>query len=154
MKKYLDYETLKSKLIEKAEELRKENFDCVIAVVRGGLTNAHILGKELMLPVGVFYPKERFLYVPEGVPKNGKFLVVEDLIAEGRTTKIIHSFFKDYNYKYYPFLIDYEYQDNDYDYYSIREKDWIVFPWEQVEKVQEGDRGFFREGTDAYGKIK
>jgi hypoxanthine phosphoribosyltransferase len=151
MKKYIDYETLKQKIFEIIPALEKENFDVVVAVVRGGLTIAHIVAKELRLPVGVFYPGDEFLYLPKNTGK--KFLIVEDLIALGRTTKQIHNFFKDYDYKYYPFLIDANYNDNDYDYYSIKTKDWIVFPWEDFEKMPEGDRGLFREKTDNYGKL-
>ena len=150
MKIYFDYETVKQFAVSKAQEMKNENFDCVVAVVRGGLTIAHIIAKELRLPVGVFYPKEQHLYLPTG--PNSKILIVEDLIAEGRTTKIIHKFFKDFEYKYYPFLVDANYKKEDFDYYSIKTKDWIVFPWEDFNKMQEGDRGLFRDKTDLYGK--
>ena len=149
-KEYLEYEDMKQLIYDKIPELQKENFNEVVAVSRGGVSIAQIIAKELRLPMGYIFPgPERLcLYNPEA--KN--VLVVEDLIAQGRTTKIVHKIMKkqNINYKYMPFLMDINYPDRDFDYICMVSKRWIVFPWERFDEVQANDRGLFRNQTDQY----
>lgn len=150
MKKYLEYEDMKQIIYDKIPELKKENFNEVVAVSRGGVSIAQIIAKELKLPMGYIFPGPERLNLYNQCAQ--KILIVEDLVAQGRTTKIVHKIMEDQviKYKYMPFLVDAEYTDTDYDYSCIKTSDWIVFPWERFEQVQEDDRGLFRDQTDKY----
>lgn len=152
-KTYLEYKDLKRMLLEKIPLLEELNINEIIAVSRGGITIAHILGKALNLKVGYLFPDKKEIYFNN--PSNKHILIVEDLIAEGRTTKIIKKMmdekYSDIHYTYMPFLVDANYKDKDYDIKVMRSSEWIVFPWEEFEKMNEGDRGLFRDGTDSYG---
>ena len=159
MKKILDYYDMKKMILEKIPSLRSRNFDEVVAVSRGGLTIAHIIAKELKLQVGVIFPSTRQIVFHN--PKCKNILIIEDLIAEGRTTSIIHDIMNDHPTKWYyyiPFLVDAdfgEYRSDEwrakpYDECFMKTSDWIVFPWEENDSVVEGDRGLFRDNTDSY----
>ena len=87
MKRYLSYPEFTALIDAKIEELKEQEFDEVIAVVRGGLTAAHYIAKKLQLPVGVFYPASetrRGKLILEN-SKHKNLLFVEDLVALGRT---------------------------------------------------------------------
>jgi len=79
MKFYLEYEQLKSICISMAEDISKGFAPHeIIAVSRGGLTPAHIIGKYLRLPVGVFFPDHKELHLYNS--SSTRIVFVEDLI--------------------------------------------------------------------------
>lgn len=156
MKYYLEYEQLKRICISMAEDISK-GFQPheIVAVSRGGLTPAHIIGKYLRLPVGVFFPEYKELHLYN--TSSTRIVFVEDLIAKGRTFRVIQAAMDKYpgiEWTLAPVLIDahYEEEDDGVKYFGFKSKHWVVFPWEEFDKMQEGDRGLFREGSDSYGK--
>lgn len=151
MKKYVTYEEIKEDLNLLYEQIQNKRFQSITAVVRGGLTLAHLISKDLRLPVNVLYPstKTHGLFV-SGRDVRGKTLIVEDLVAEGRTLEDINRHCT-VDYEIYTYLIDKNYAGPFPNYWSKVTDEWIVFPWENVKDVTEGDRGLFREGTDVYG---
>lgn len=142
----MTYELFKEICIQIAD--RYSDVDEIVAVTRGGLTASHIIAKRLKKQVGFFFPSKQ-LYVPYGNPK--KVLIVEDLIATGRTYEIIkESFPKEIEYYFVPILMDASYENTYKLDYGIKSSDWVVFPYEDIEMVTEGDRGLFRDGSGLY----
>jgi hypoxanthine phosphoribosyltransferase len=154
MKRYLNQETMKSMIQAKAGEFSPTMFDEVVAVSRGGVSIGHIFAKAMKLQMGFLFPKKREIAFFNEERDIKAILIVEDLVAQGRTSKIIHDMmaekYSHINYYYLPFLVDADYKDTDYDDCCMIGSDWIVFPWEDMDAMQEGDRGLFRDGTDVY----
>lgn len=154
MKKYLEYEKVKQ--IALTMQLPSD-IGMVIGVSRGGVAFAQLLAKRFRVQMGYWIPKTDTWCVPEK-PGGKDIIVAEDLVAEGRTYRAWKKSVKpkvlsNCNLYFVPLLLDANYPTpEDFPYYGFRESDWIVFPWEQMDRVQEGDRGLFREGTDLYGK--
>jgi hypothetical protein len=89
-------------------------------------------------------------------------VIIEDLVAEGRTffnAKITMDMLNKcskphepkFEYKFVPLLVDANYP-HDFDIYGLKSPIWVVFPYEEFDKMKEGDHGLFRAGTDVYGK--
>ncbi len=158
MKKFLSYTEMVDILDNKIPSLKKQNYDEIVAVVRGGLTAAHYIAKQLRLPVGVFYPandseqKARLILAKK---ESKRLLIVEDLVAKGRTFNELNKFMShtDYDWNFMPVLVDGEY-DHEFELQGMKTTDWIVFPYEKYDKMHEGDRGLFRMKSDAYGVNK
>jgi hypoxanthine phosphoribosyltransferase len=157
MKRFLTYEEMTKALDGKMEELRSLNFSEIVAVVRGGLTAAHYIAKQLRLPVGVYYPSNDAYPTPRLIlaKKNpSRLLFVEDLVAKGRTYLELKNFLDNFpeieEWHFMPICTDAEYPEN-FNLQVMKASDWIVFPYEKMESVKEGDRGFFRKNTDVYG---
>jgi hypoxanthine phosphoribosyltransferase len=156
MKFYLDYEHLKNICIAMAENIALAYKPHeIVAVVRGGLTPAHIIAKHLRLPVGVLFPEYNELHLYNA--SSRRIVFVEDLIAKGRTYRQIKNIMELYpgiDWKMAPVLVDSHYDEtlDNVVTYGFKTSHWCVFPWEDFDKMQEGDRGLFRHGTDSYGK--
>jgi hypoxanthine phosphoribosyltransferase len=156
LKKFLTYEELRSNILTFIPRI-KEEYDPthVVGIVRGGLTISHIIAKELTLPVGVWYPSKDVLTIPDYIPgQDARLLICEDLIAQGRTLTLyqnsasLHAF----TTKFFAYLVDAKYDGDQPEYHVANTSEWLVFPWESIDHVVEGDRGLFRDGTDQYAK--
>lgn len=154
MKTKLSYDELFKLSIELADRIKEymPEVQEVIAVSRGGLTVAHIIAKHLRLPVGLYIPKTHTL-----VSEFKNIVIVEDLVAEGRTFDSLqwtmNTHYPSKNWLFAPFLIDLKYKGPaQLCPHALSTAAWVVFPWEDFDKMQEGDRGLFRNGSDAYGK--
>ena len=154
MKRFLTYEEMTDLLDKQIPYINSLKYDEIVAVVRGGLTAAHYIAKQVRLPVGVFYPandeNEARLILAKKSTK--RILIVEDLVAEGRTYKEIFTFMKgqQLSWNFLPVLVDSKYETN-FHLQCLKTSDWIVFPYENYDKMNEGDRGLFRNKTDSYG---
>lgn len=155
MKRYLTYPEFAKVLDEIILKVKDEGFQEIIPVVRGGLSAAHYIAKELRLPCGAFWPDlggVPFLLVTNRHHK--KILFVEDLVAKGRTYYTIQREMTDnhpeFEWEFAPVLVDSSFPIQ-FKYEGFRSEDWIVFPYEEMSKMNEGDRGLFRERTDNYG---
>lgn len=154
MKRYVDYETFKANSIKLADQVQAEFKPTeVIAIVRGGLTMAHIIAKRLRLPVGVYYPGTSRI-VPAADFRRPLF--VEDLIAQGRTYDLLVKEMDRWSntnvdWRFATYLVDGNI-GSPTPYFCEQTNDWLVMPWEEFDAMQEGDRGFFRDGSDTYGK--
>lgn len=131
--------------------------DEIVAIVRGGNIPATIISKILRKPMGAFWPGDKMYSSPEYMKfdedRPYKIAIIEDLVALGRTKEIVEDYFNDFSdidYKFIPILVDENYPEY-IEEYGLKTSDWIVFPWEDEEKVSEGDRGLFRDRTDKYG---
>lgn len=159
MKRVMDYEEFKTICLRMANEIKRFEPTDLVAVSRGGFSAAHIIAKELNLPIGVYYPKDGMLF--RDGPVYGNMVVIEDLVAQGRTYRKMIDDFRDHdqvmNWAFAPVLIDgnltiTEPMRERLLTYGIRTKDWIVMPYEDEQKMVEGDRGLFRDGSDQYGR--
>lgn len=156
MKRFITYEEMTALLDEQIPKIEAYGFDEIVAVVRGGLTAAHYIAKQLRLPVGVYYPSNDAYSTPRLIlakKKAGKLLFVEDLVAQGRTHAELYKFMKGFpevDWHFMPVLVDGKYENN-FPMQGLKTDDWIVFPYEKYDKMQEGDRGLFRMKTDVYG---
>jgi len=150
MKLYLTYDILKDICLHLVDKVKDNKFDEVVAISRGGLTAAHIIAKELRLPIGFFIPNKNQLILNNENSK--KILVIEDLIAKGRT----YSLFKDYmfnNYKkidfiYVPIIIDKDYENNEISLYPNPCNEIINFNY-----ASNGSDNITVNITDITGKI-
>ncbi len=156
MKRFITYEEMTALLDEQIPKIEAYGFDEIVAVVRGGLTAAHYIAKQLRLPVGVYYPSNDAYSTPRLIlakKKAGKLLFVEDLVAQGRTHAELYKFMKGFpevDWHFMPVLVDGKYEKN-FLMQCLKTDDWIVFPYEKYDKMQEGDRGLFRMNSDVYG---
>jgi len=177
-KVFLEYKDLKNICCSITDKIKREEekpFTEIVAVTRGGLTAAHIFAKELNLDVGMFLPKPYQLALNNDITEDTRLLLVEDLVAQGRTYAEIKDFFRMFNesitnemtaegveyegvkhiidWEFCPILIDDSYEPKDeFKYFGYTSKNWVVFPYEDSEKVVIGDRGLHRDGSDQYGK--
>jgi len=156
VKRFITYEEMTALLDEQIPKIEAYGFDEIVAVVRGGLTAAHYIAKQLRLPVGVYYPSNDAYSTPRLIlakKKAGKLLFVEDLVAQGRTHAELYKFMKGFpevDWHFMPVLVDGKYEKN-FLMQCLKTDDWIVFPYEKYDKMQEGDRGLFRMNSDVYG---
>lgn len=156
MKRFITYEEMTALLDEQIPKIEAYGFDEIVAVVRGGLTAAHYIAKQLRLPVGVYYPSNDAYSTPRlmlAKKKANKLLFVEDLVAQGRTHAELYKFMKGFpevDWHFMPVLVDGKYEKN-FLMQCLKTDDWIVFPYEKYDKMKEGDRGLFRMKTDVYG---
>lgn len=129
-------------------DFKHNNYDEIIAVSRGGLTIAHILSKMLNLKVGFYLPKnkERQAKLIKNSEESKKFLVVEDLVAEGRTYKEVKEFMfhSGNDFDFFPFLLDSKVDPSKFKYFGLTSGNWVVFPWEDIDEVKINDRSLFR----------
>lgn len=152
MKVSMSYGTFKDLCISMAEDVREFNPDVVVAVMRGGMSAAHIIAKHLRLPCECYIPV-RNLCTAVGHTQYQRLLFVEDLVAQGRTYKQLQQYMETVNitdWQFAPVLVDDSFVGS-FRYYGMRTKHWVVFPYEDNEKMLEGDRGLFRLKTDSYG---
>jgi hypoxanthine phosphoribosyltransferase len=148
---YLEYEEFKYICLLMAKRIEKINIDQIVAISRGGISAAHIISKYLKKDVGYFIPKNNELILNHDV-RNIVF--IEDLVAKGRTYNLIKEKMKNSlikNWLFCPVLVDSNYKENDFKIYGFKSNDWIVFPYEEISKMNIDDRGLFRENTDNYG---
>lgn len=154
MQRLMDYAELNSIIESKLPLIKERGYDEIVAVVRGGLTAAHLLAKKLRLPVACYYPatSERDAILVKAKKSSTKLLFVEDLVALGRTYEGLTLFMSERSeeWDFFPILVDSGYQGT-FMIEGIRSSDWVVFPYEDSAKVIEGDRGLFRDETDLYG---
>jgi hypoxanthine phosphoribosyltransferase len=157
---YWEYEKFKEEAVAMARRIKVSFFNptAIVCVVRGGFVPSAIMAKVLGVPCGCWYPKTDTLAIEEG---HSNILVVEDLIAKGRTYEraLTSSSLNKFTWKYAPCLIDKKFLDEtDLDMSYIIDcmkisDEWYVFPWEDINMAKEGDRGLFRDKTDSYGKL-
>lgn len=159
MKRYMDYEEFKSICLQIAHRVKDQEFDEVVAVMRGGLSAGHLIARELKISMGVWEPASGKFMTTGDYPNGGKFLVVEDIIALGRTYGMMGEFAKQYpqhEFHFCPIVIDKGWWDASLQdtppHYGIVTDDWIVFPFEKMEHAVEGTRGLFRKREDKYGR--
>lgn len=161
MKFYLEYEQMKAMCLSIADSLRKSFLpDEIVGIARGGLTPAVIIAKELRLPLGVFYTgtteKESELILTSPYKPEKRIVFVEDIVARGRTFRAVGRHMRTYHtdiaWTFVPIVVDGHIDMPEIFFYGMKTKHWVVMPWEDVDKMKEGDRGLFRERSDAYGK--
>ena len=155
MKEQLNYTEYRRICLNMAQQAKQYKPVEVVAVMRGGMSAAHIIAKELNLPCGAYFPDLReFKSARDSF--SGTILFIDDLVAEGRTYEDL----REYYHKYMPkatvifgaVLVDKKYKGCEPHIIGFKSSDWIVFPYEDYEKVAEGDRGLFRHGTDKYNR--
>ena len=159
MKVHMHYEGLKHIAKKIAGHIATNVKNPVLfSVMRGGMTFGHLVGYELRLPVGAYYPAlKRYLHpslMEAGSLANFMFVFLEDVLATGRTLTTIRTHMGQIgqDFRFYPSVIDQEIFDKGLPEcvahtQSFVTADWIVFPYEEFDVVAEGDRGLFRDGT-------
>lgn len=136
----------------------------VVAVSRGGVSLAHIVAFHAKKQLNYFIPKDNKLFLTEDDEfsflntTSSKFLFVEDLYAKGRTYDLISKFMTKTNVSWSMVVavLDGNVPQNsipsNLSFYH-RTTDWIVFPHEDIDVVNEGDWGLFREGTSTSARV-
>lgn len=143
----MEYEELKQICLAMADKIAQFEPQEIVAVVRGGLTPAHIIAKKLRLNISFFIPETQTWYSEQ---YSNRVAIIEDVVALGRTYQTVANVFSNITYKFCPVVVDYQYNATKFDIYGIKAKQWVVFPYEELTQVKIGDRGLFRKGTDAY----
>lgn len=155
----LSYDELKAIAKDVAETIKKSHTDYeLVAVARGGLTFAQLVSYYLAKPLSFFVPKDKVLLRDWTVDIGTHLIFLEDLIAEGRTFRIIDDYATSVylvSWQMIPMVLDsnapQDIQDR-VNTYGMRTDDWIVFPHEDIDHTVEGDRGLFRDGTSHNAK--
>jgi hypoxanthine phosphoribosyltransferase len=127
----------------------------LVAVARGGLTFAQLVSYYLSKPLEFFIPAYSEMTGSDYWEMYTHFIFLEDVIAEGRTFRIIDDYVTRQglpSWEMIPVVLDSnapaDIQDR-VNTYGMKTSDWIVFPHEDVAHTVEGDRGLFRAGTSA-----
>lgn len=115
----------------------------IIGVFRRGIIPATMLALKRGVEVHGVYPRNFNTIVHE------KFILVDDVVAQGRTLKAIRKCFPSCFFLSVVQDVSAEIKP---DLALFTESEWIAFPWEDEDKVVPGDRGFFRDGTSVYGE--
>lgn len=164
MRRVMTYDELKTKadqLHEKIEAEVEGDYQ-LVAVSRGGVTLAHRIAVRSNRSLNFYSPKTNTL------AWNHRFdtlVFIEDLVALGRTLSRVREmismappgvYTENQNWFFCPLIVDAkyaaQYQSLPFKIYGSVESDWIVFPYEDYDKVHEGDHGLFRDGSGKYGK--
>jgi len=143
----LHYSFLKDICLNIAEDIRSlYSPKQIIAVVRGGLSPAHIIARKLDLPMGFFVPRVNTsrLWFDESL--GGPLVFVEDMVGKGRTLQLVKESLESFNIKWYfvPIVIDGK-LDLEFPVYGIKTLQWVVFPHESGDQIVEGDCTLWRE---------
>src|SRR5271168_4784005 len=86
----LSYDELKVIANDVAKYIKEKHVDYeLVAVARGGLTFAHLVAYNLAKPLHFFNPKLGQLLLTDDMFITSHLIFLEDLIAEGRTFRII-----------------------------------------------------------------
>jgi GTP cyclohydrolase I len=122
---YYGIEQFRAGVVSLAEKIREggRKYTAVFPVLRGGVSVAMALGKELCIPV--LDPKE---------PPFAKVLVVDDIVDSGRT----RARFSDFDFA----CLHISGKDRggvEPTYYVEKSEDWIVYWWEGGEVASAGD---------------
>ena len=139
-----------------AEQIKEYNPDCLVAVMRGGMTATHLIAKHLALEVGVCFPNvegvEVNLVLPNGITPK-RLVFIEDLAALGRTANKITDYLEKQQFEYMiaPVFVD-DKCPMHFDIYGIRSKHWLVAPFEEAQRMEEGNQGLFRESEAGYAR--
>jgi hypoxanthine phosphoribosyltransferase len=160
----MTYDELKAnadKLHDKIEAEIEGDYQ-LVAVSRGGVTLAHRIAVRSGRPLNFYSPKTNTLAWP---PRLKTLVFIEDLVALGRTHTQVKdmmgcwyrdTYTENQNWFFCPLIVDAKFaaqnQPLPFKIYGSVESDWIVFPYEDYEKVHEGDHGLFRDGSGKYGK--
>jgi len=127
----------------------------LVAVARGGLTFAHLVSYYLAAPLNFFNPKLGQMMLTQTYVRRTQFIFLEDVIAEGRTFRIIDAYVtanEIENWEVIPVIVD-ENAPSDIqarvNTYGMKTNAWMVFPHEEFDLTLEGDRGLFRDGTSS-----
>lgn len=159
MKVNLDYEFYKEICLAMAEQIKAFNPDEIVSVMRGGMSASHIISKHLNIPCGAYNPGSDGMKLALARSSSKRVVFVEDLIAKGRTLNELTSYMfethKDIEWAFSPVIIDDKatvLNPNRILCYGLKSSHWIVMPYEEKEKVVEGDWGLSRDGSDQYGK--
>lgn len=131
-----------------ANKIKTFDADKIIGVSRGGLVPAVLIAKELKLPLAVYDPSSS--YNDCFINHRLRYAVIDDLVALGRTYDRIIRNSTGADLMYCSILVDAAYEGSNDITTSLVTSDWIVFPWEEEDKVVEGDHGLFRDRTDRY----
>jgi hypoxanthine phosphoribosyltransferase len=151
VKVYLEFEVLKGICYDMADRIAKWKPDYLVAISRGGTVPGTLIAKRLKMQLDYYIPAKKHITCHMG--EGQRVVFIEDLVAQGRTLDQVRKMMKlDFPlsaWSYAPVLVDAKYNGK-FAMQGMTTSAWIVFPWEENEKVVEGDRGLFREGTDQY----
>jgi len=164
MKRVMTYDELKVRADELHEKIEAEvdGDYLIVAVSRGGVTLAHRIAVRSNRPLNFYSPKTNTLAFTH---RYETLVFIEDLVALGRTHARVREmvstappglYAENKNWFFCPLVVDAKFaaqnQPLPFKIYGSIESDWIVFPYEDDEKVHEGDHGLFRDGSGKYGK--
>lgn len=144
-KKSVSYENI-AFMVDQLAERVKTNYDYIIGIGRGGLIPATMLGYKLNKKVLAFgvstyndqVQEDNFVIYqqPDLLKNNSKYLVVDDICDSGNTFSIFKKLYGDnklYTFEYASlFVKDKASHMVDYYGFSVPEKTWLSFPWEDL----------------------
>jgi len=131
------------------------DFD-LVAVVRGGLTPAHYIGRRLGKEILFFHPATCVLTSSSGMVnldhQHRPFVLVEDVISLGRTLDVVRQAFNGRSWHFFALVCDAGScsQLSANVTAGIICNEWVCFPWEDPAKILEGEREMFRSGQNEY----
>ncbi len=157
MKRKLEYDELVG--IGKTVAAKVRSNTLLVAVSRGGLSLAHIVAFNSKSQLGFFSPKDNELLLGSSERKKladptAPIIFVEDLYAKGRTYNLIRKYIEDTNipnpWSMEVVVVDGRVPEREIPSnlsFAYHTNDWLVFPHEDYDTVQEFDWGLNRDGT-------
>jgi xanthine phosphoribosyltransferase len=139
------YKELISDLKEMLPKLKSQKYDTILAVARGGMSMAHILGESLDIrdvysvnAIGYDDTKKldnvRIFNIPQELKNSKKVLIVDDISDSGDTLysidKLLLDKYEDIQFDTYTLF----YKSSsrfEPTYYSKEAKEWIEFYWSE-----------------------
>lgn len=100
------------------ERLKKQEFDEIYGVPRGGLVMGVLLSHRLNLPLSLEFHKDKRVLVVDDICDSGKTI---SEFGGGNTTVATLFVNTEHNNDIWP------------DFWVRTTKDWIIFPWETIE---------------------
>lgn len=128
-----------------AKKYKDKNFDCILAVARGGVFIGTLLSYKLDIPVRYVGVSS---YIGNKKMDNVHFtqhaeisefkniLVIDDIIDSGDTIQFVKDVLGNSFDKHFEFVTMFavEGKENDIDWYDMikRKDEWVEFPWELI----------------------
>lgn len=140
----ISWEELEKDCFELAKKLKKEKFDRILCISRGGLVWARMFSDLLNLPVShltvtsyqhLKQQKETKITETPKDLKNQKFLVIDEIVDSGKTLQVVIDYLKEQKITGFKTLapIVRTFSKPLPDFYLKVIDEWIIFPYEMCE---------------------
>lgn len=143
----LSWEELEKDCFELAKKIKKERFDRILCISRGGLVWARIFSDLLNLPIShltvtsyqdLKQQKETKITETPNNLKNQRFLVIDEIVDTGKTLQVVIDYLKSQKITSFKSLapIVRSFSNPLPDYYTKIIDNWIIFPYETRETCE------------------
>lgn len=142
----LSWSDIENLIKSKSRVIKKNNYDCILAVSRGGLVPAvmisHLIGIREVQVIDIKRNSTNEAYSNKMEPVISNFdktvlagknvLIVEDIVSTGRSLSVLLEYLSTVDYRNVDVFSLVQHETNNLHVYScMKTKKWIKFPWEK-----------------------